>query len=133
MPGLPRVWGAQTARAPERLGFSKVRQSGSHLVMRLGERGCVVPMHAELKVGTLAGCCVKPRSRRKNSSRRCTEARREDRHRRVCEEHAVALAAPCRHRGRRRTWRADSPGLDNATPTAPASLPHTSMGLADGR
>ena len=42
-------------RALERLGFAKVRQSGSHLVMRRGERGCVVPMHRELKVGTLSG------------------------------------------------------------------------------
>ena len=55
MPKLPRVSGAEAVRALERLGFSKVRQSGSHLVMRRGERGCVVPMHSELKVGTLAG------------------------------------------------------------------------------
>ncbi len=55
MPKLPRVSGAEAVRALERLGFSKVRQSGSHLVMRRGERGCVVPVHSELKVGTLAG------------------------------------------------------------------------------
>ena len=55
MPKLPRVSGTEAVRALERLGFSKVRQSGSHLVMRRGERGCVVPMHSELKVGTLAG------------------------------------------------------------------------------
>ncbi|MCK6453783.1 MAG: type II toxin-antitoxin system HicA family toxin [Alphaproteobacteria bacterium] len=54
-PKLPRVSGAEVVRALERLGFSKVRQSGSHLVMRRGAKGCVVPMHAELKVGTLAG------------------------------------------------------------------------------
>jgi predicted RNA binding protein YcfA (HicA-like mRNA interferase family) len=55
MPKLPRVSGAEAVRALERLGFAKVRQSGSHLIMRRGERGCVVPMHRELKVGTLSG------------------------------------------------------------------------------
>jgi predicted RNA binding protein YcfA (HicA-like mRNA interferase family) len=37
------------------LGFVKLRQSGSHVVMRREAKGCVVPMHSELKVGTLAG------------------------------------------------------------------------------
>jgi predicted RNA binding protein YcfA (HicA-like mRNA interferase family) len=55
MPKLPRVSGAEAVRALERLGFVKIRQSGSHLVMRRGDRGCVVPIHRELKVGTLAG------------------------------------------------------------------------------
>lgn len=55
MPKLPRVSGAEAVRALERLGFARVRQSGSHLIMRRGERGCVVPIHGELKVGTLAG------------------------------------------------------------------------------
>jgi predicted RNA binding protein YcfA (HicA-like mRNA interferase family) len=41
--------------ALERLGFARVRQSGSHVVMRRDSRGCVVPMHREVKVGTLAG------------------------------------------------------------------------------
>ncbi len=39
----------------ERLGFEKLRQSGSHVVMRRGSKGCVVPMHSEVKVGILAG------------------------------------------------------------------------------
>lgn len=55
MPKLPRVSGAEVQRALERLGFIKLRQSGSHVVMRRGAKGCVVPMHSELKVGTLAG------------------------------------------------------------------------------
>jgi len=37
------------------LGFEDVRQRGSHLVMRRGESGCVIPMHAEIKTGTLSG------------------------------------------------------------------------------
>ena len=55
MPKLPRISGAATVRIPERLGFVKARQQGSHVIMRRGAKGCVVPMHAELKVGTLAG------------------------------------------------------------------------------
>ena len=55
MPKLPRVSGQQVLRALERLGFQKVRQSGSHVVMKRESKGCVVPMHAEVKVGTLAG------------------------------------------------------------------------------
>jgi predicted RNA binding protein YcfA (HicA-like mRNA interferase family) len=55
MPSLPRVSGAEAVRALERLGFHKVRQSGSHAIMRRGSKGCVVPMHSEIKVGTLAG------------------------------------------------------------------------------
>jgi predicted RNA binding protein YcfA (HicA-like mRNA interferase family) len=55
MPKLPRISGAEAQRALECLGFIKLRQSGSHVVMRREARGCVVPMHSELKVGTLAG------------------------------------------------------------------------------
>jgi predicted RNA binding protein YcfA (HicA-like mRNA interferase family) len=55
MPKLPRISGAEAQRALERLGFIKLRQSGSHVILRREAKGCVVPMHAELKVGTLAG------------------------------------------------------------------------------
>ncbi len=55
MPKLPRVSGAEALRAFQRLGFEKVRQRGSHVVVRKGSRGCVIPMHSELKTGTLAG------------------------------------------------------------------------------
>lgn len=55
MPKLPRVSGATVVKALERLGFDRLRQSGSHVVMRRGSKGCVVPMHGEVKVGTLAG------------------------------------------------------------------------------
>lgn len=34
MPKLPRISGAQIQRALETLGFQKVRQSGSHVVMK---------------------------------------------------------------------------------------------------
>ncbi|MDE2176469.1 MULTISPECIES: type II toxin-antitoxin system HicA family toxin [Thiomonas] len=55
MPKLPHVSGAAVVRALERLGFQKIRQSGSHVIMRRGTKGCVVPLHDEVKAGTLAG------------------------------------------------------------------------------
>lgn len=39
----------------EKLGFVQMRQRGSHVVLRRGEAGCVVPLHKEVKTGTLAG------------------------------------------------------------------------------
>ena len=55
MPKLPRTSGTAIVKALERLGFVWVRQSGSYVIMRRGSKGCVVPMHSEVKVGTLAG------------------------------------------------------------------------------
>ncbi|WP_411876487.1 type II toxin-antitoxin system HicA family toxin [Vulcanococcus limneticus] len=55
MPKLPHLSGREIIRALERMGFAAVRQSGSHVVMRCGSRGCVVPLHKPVKVGTLAG------------------------------------------------------------------------------
>jgi len=59
MPKMPRISSREAIRALERLGFEQVRQTGSHVVMKKeteeGEIGCVVPMHKELKVGTLSG------------------------------------------------------------------------------
>ena len=55
MPSLPRVSGREAIRTLERLGFVIARQRGSHVVLRRGSVGCVVPDHKELKTGTLAG------------------------------------------------------------------------------
>jgi predicted RNA binding protein YcfA (HicA-like mRNA interferase family) len=55
MPKLPVISGVEAIKALERLGFSEVRQRGSHIVLRKGSSGCVVPNHHELKVGTLSG------------------------------------------------------------------------------
>ena len=55
MPKLPVLSGQDIVKALERLGFSQVRQRGSHVVMLRGSAGCVVPMHKEVKTGTLAG------------------------------------------------------------------------------
>jgi len=53
MPDLPRFSGQEAIRVFQRLGFSVVRQRGSHVVLRRGDRGCVIPLHKELAVGTL--------------------------------------------------------------------------------
>ena len=55
MPRLPRISGAEAIRGFEKMGFQRARQRGSHVVLRRGASGCVVPNHRELKIGTLAG------------------------------------------------------------------------------
>jgi predicted RNA binding protein YcfA (HicA-like mRNA interferase family) len=59
MPRMPRISSKEAIRALERLGFEQVRQTGNHVVMKKeteeGEIGCVVPLHRELKIGTLSG------------------------------------------------------------------------------
>lgn len=55
MPKLPRISGKKAIRTFERLGFIQVRQMGSHVILRHGDQGCVIPLHRELKTGTLAG------------------------------------------------------------------------------
>jgi predicted RNA binding protein YcfA (HicA-like mRNA interferase family) len=55
MPKLPVLSGAEVIQGLERLGFELVRQRGSHVVLRRGDAGAVVPLHKELKAGTLAG------------------------------------------------------------------------------
>ena len=59
MPKPPRLSGDETIRRLEKAGFIRVRQRGSHVVMKRstpdGEVGCVVPLHKELAEGTLRG------------------------------------------------------------------------------
>ena len=59
MPKLPRISSKKAIRVLERLGFEQVRQTGSHVVMKKetkeGKIGCIIPIHRELKVGTLSG------------------------------------------------------------------------------
>ena len=54
-PSLPHISGAEAVRALQKLGFVVLRQKGSHVMMRRGTSGCVVPQHRELKIGTLSG------------------------------------------------------------------------------
>lgn len=61
MPKLPRVTATRAIKALERLGFTKVRQKGSHVIMKKQihddentQIGCVVPLHNKtIAVGTL--------------------------------------------------------------------------------
>lgn len=55
MPKLLRTSAERIIKTLEALGFRAVRQRGSHMVLRRGDRGCVVPMHKEVAVGTLGG------------------------------------------------------------------------------
>ena len=56
-PKLPRVSGEEAIRALERFGFVRIRQRGSHVLLKRQtkseEVGCVVPLHRELAIGTL--------------------------------------------------------------------------------
>lgn len=53
----PVISGAQLVRALERVGWEQVRQRGSHVRLKHPERSTalVVPLHRELKRGTLNG------------------------------------------------------------------------------
>lgn len=53
MPEYPVASGAEIIAALEQLGFRKVRQRGSHVVMQRGSTGCIVPAHREVRRGTL--------------------------------------------------------------------------------
>lgn len=55
MPELPHLSGIEVIKLLRQLGFSVVRQKGSHAVLRCGGRGCVVPLHKEVAIGTLRG------------------------------------------------------------------------------
>lgn len=55
MPKLPRIGSRECLSALQRMGFSVVRQKGSHIVLRRGSSGCVVPNHKEIRTGTLSG------------------------------------------------------------------------------
>jgi predicted RNA binding protein YcfA (HicA-like mRNA interferase family) len=59
MPKLKRISGEEAIRRLEKLGFQRIRQRGSHVVLKKqtseGDIGCVVPLHKELAVGTLRG------------------------------------------------------------------------------
>jgi predicted RNA binding protein YcfA (HicA-like mRNA interferase family) len=53
MAELQRISGNNAIKVFESLGFKVVRQKGSHVVLRKDDRGCVIPVHKELAIGTL--------------------------------------------------------------------------------
>ncbi len=52
-PELPRISGDEAIKVFKKLGFYEARQKGSHVVLRRGNNGCVIPRHNELALGTL--------------------------------------------------------------------------------
>jgi len=55
MPELPHISGNTALKVFQYLGFRIMRQKGSHVVLRKGNSGCVIPLHKELAPGTLRG------------------------------------------------------------------------------
>lgn len=55
MPELPRISGDDAIKTFLRLGFEQVRQRGSHVVLRRGDKGCVIPRHHQLAIGIHSG------------------------------------------------------------------------------
>jgi predicted RNA binding protein YcfA (HicA-like mRNA interferase family) len=59
MPKLANISGEDAIKKLEKLGFSRIRQKGSHVMLKKysdsGEIGCVVPLHKKLAIGTLHG------------------------------------------------------------------------------
>jgi predicted RNA binding protein YcfA (HicA-like mRNA interferase family) len=53
MPELPRISGDEAIKVFMRLGFYQARQKGSHVVLRRQDKGCVIPRHKALALGTL--------------------------------------------------------------------------------
>ena len=57
MARLSVLSGKEVCKILARHGFVEVRRRGSHVVMKkvtaTGERGCVIPMHKEVSLGTL--------------------------------------------------------------------------------
>ena len=59
MPELPRISGDKAIKVFIKFGFYKVRQKGSHVVMRKDNRGYVIPKHKDLAIGTLSNAIRK--------------------------------------------------------------------------
>jgi len=53
MPELPRISGDEAIKVFKRLEFYEARQRGSHVVLRREDKGCVIPRHKQLALGTL--------------------------------------------------------------------------------
>lgn len=59
MPKLKKISGKDLIKILEKVGFEKIRQKGSHIILKKktekGFIGCVVPLHKELAIGTILG------------------------------------------------------------------------------
>jgi predicted RNA binding protein YcfA (HicA-like mRNA interferase family) len=52
---FPVISGKETISRLEKLGFTAVRQKGSHVVMRRGDQGCGILSRKNLKIRALSG------------------------------------------------------------------------------
>lgn len=63
MAKLKKLSGLEMIKALSKAGFVRIRQKGSHVIMKKqteeGKIGCVVPLHKELKIGTIKGILEK--------------------------------------------------------------------------
>ncbi|MEP6585655.1 MAG: type II toxin-antitoxin system HicA family toxin [Candidatus Udaeobacter sp.] len=59
MPKLRAFSGAELCNFLSEHGFERVRQRGSHVIMRRGQVSLPVPMHRQLDHGTLAALSAK--------------------------------------------------------------------------
>jgi len=66
MPELPKISGDEAIKVFKKLGFYQARQKGSHVVMRRDDKGCVIPRHKELALGTLRSAIKQAGSRLMN-------------------------------------------------------------------
>ncbi|HOM96358.1 MAG TPA: type II toxin-antitoxin system HicA family toxin [Methanofastidiosum sp.] len=59
MPKLNCLSGIKVIKVLTKMGFTQIRQAGSHVILvkegQTGKVGCVVPLHDELKIRTLKG------------------------------------------------------------------------------
>lgn len=59
MQKLPNLSGAEVIKILKNFGFIAIRQKGSHValekIMHSEKIHCTVPLHKELKIGTLSG------------------------------------------------------------------------------
>jgi len=61
MPKLPVVSGSKLIKTFKKMGFEKVRQTGSHIVIKHADgRIATIPNHKEIKKGTLRNGILKP-------------------------------------------------------------------------
>ncbi|MCK4926851.1 MAG: type II toxin-antitoxin system HicA family toxin [Candidatus Aenigmarchaeota archaeon] len=50
---MKKLSGHEMIKALSLFGFEAVRQKGSHVILKKEDFGCVVPLHKELKIGTM--------------------------------------------------------------------------------
>ncbi len=62
MPELPRISGDEAIAVFRALGFLEVRQRGSHVALRRGGEGCVIPRHKELASAPCVALYARPGS-----------------------------------------------------------------------